>query len=668
MQTIRLSTTPGVVNPGAYLSQYDVGRQMLFLLYDDVGKYIPAAGSTVHIRATKPSGFGFDVACIWSQNSVTVTVTDEMSNESGSFGAELRIEKDGNILGTANFLWNVERSTHPEGTVDGNTEAKGLMQAIMAAITDAEEAAAAASQASAFSEDFKQALLDCFEHVAWIDENGQDYYDALEEALNPPIPATSITLDKSAINVHTLNVSEALAVNIQPPNTTDTIEWNSSDTSVATVTQTGVVDIIGWGSAVITATAGNVSATCTVTATNVTLSSIEAVFTQGGATIYTDDTLDSLKQYLVVTATYSDSSTEVLDDSDYTLSGTLTAGTSTITATYMTKTDTFNVTVTQAVQHYAIVNNLTHVASSNPVVTVEENDSFATALGVQTGYAMQSVTVTMGGVDITSSVYNSETRAISIAAVTGNVVITAVAVVMPSSIAAVFTQGSHEVLTTDSLDSLKPYLVVTATYSDSSTEVIAAENYTLSGTLTVGTSTITATYLGLTSSFSVTVDTAPLYSIPDFAEQTVSPNGGPMTVSKQNGIITVSGKGSGTAFIYPNGTVAITRATTAWFEVQQGDTMSNEMHDVDWNNPGATALVFESKFGRSDTDGNLYSASFDMAANGSGTGATGTPFSSQGLAYTRPLSCIAVQIKNTRSYSASISFRPKLYVNGVRYL
>ena len=137
MQTIRLSTTPGVVNPGAYLSQYDVGRQMLFLLYDDVGKYIPAAGSTVHIMATKPSGFGFDVACTWSQNSVTVTVTDEMSNESGSFGAELRIEKNGDILGTANFLWNVERSTHPDGTVDGNTEAQNLMSALMAAIWSA---------------------------------------------------------------------------------------------------------------------------------------------------------------------------------------------------------------------------------------------------------------------------------------------------------------------------------------------------------------------------------------------------------------------------------------------------------------------------------------------------------------------------------------------------
>lgn len=29
----------------------------------------------------------------------------------------------------------------------------------------------------------KTALLNCFQHVAWIDEHGQTYYDALEDAL-----------------------------------------------------------------------------------------------------------------------------------------------------------------------------------------------------------------------------------------------------------------------------------------------------------------------------------------------------------------------------------------------------------------------------------------------------------------------------------------------------
>lgn len=507
MQTIRLSTTPGVVNPGAYLSQYDVGRQMLFLLYDDVGKYIPAAGSTVHILGTKPSGFGFDVACTWSQNSVTVTVTDEMSNESGSFGAELRIEKNGDILGTANFLWNVERSTHPDGTVDGNTEAKGLMEAIEAAIEDAENAAAAANAAAGtagLSLEFKQALLGCFENVAWVHDNGQTYYSALYDALFPPNPATAITLNKSTLSMHELNMEETLVATVTPADTTDATHWSSSNTSVATVDAFGKVKAIAYGSATITAQAGSVSATCSVTVPQ--LSSIDAVFTQGGTTIYENDSLDVLKPLLVVTATYSDSTTEVIPSTDYTLSGTLTEGTSTITATYEGKTDTFSVTVSAYVPHYTVVNNLTHTSNSNASTTsVEQGDSYSASIGVEIGYTLDSVTVMMGGVDVTSTAYNSGTQSISIASVTGNIVITAVAIMTPSSITAVFNQGANVIYDTDTLSDLIQYLTVTANYPDTTTATVPSTDYTLSGSLTVGTSTITVSYLNLTTTFTVTV-------------------------------------------------------------------------------------------------------------------------------------------------------------------
>ena len=70
------------------------------------------------------------------------------------------------------------------------------------------------------------------------------------------------------------------------------------------------------------------------------------------------------------------------------------------------------------------------------------------------------------------------------------------------SISAVYTQ-SGTVYDTDSLDSLKADLVVTAHFDDSSTEVVTA--YTLSGTLEIGTSTITVAYGGKTTTFSVTV-------------------------------------------------------------------------------------------------------------------------------------------------------------------
>lgn len=116
---------------------------------------------------------------------------------------------------------------------------------------------------SGLTEDIKQALLQIAEKVAYIDEDGQDYYDALESALYPP------------------------------------------------------ADLV----------------------------SISAVYTQSG-TVYDTDSLDSLKADLVVTALYDNQTTETV--TTYALSGTLTEGTSTITVTYGGKTTTFNVVVTMS--------------------------------------------------------------------------------------------------------------------------------------------------------------------------------------------------------------------------------------------------------------------------------------------------------------------------------
>lgn len=80
-----------------------------------------------------------------------------------------------------------------------------------------------------------------------------------------------------------------------------------------------------------------------------------------------------------------------------------------------------------------------------------------------------------------------------------------------SSITAVYTQ-SGTVYDTDSLDSLKSDLVVTALYDNSTSEIVST--YTLSGTLAEGTSTITVSYGGKTTTFNVTVTNDPyLYEL-----------------------------------------------------------------------------------------------------------------------------------------------------------
>lgn len=77
-----------------------------------------------------------------------------------------------------------------------------------------------------------------------------------------------------------------------------------------------------------------------------------------------------------------------------------------------------------------------------------------------------------------------------------------------TSIEAVYVQ-SGVVKDNDSLDILRPDLTVTAYYNDGSSEVVT--EYDLSGTLEVGTSTITASYKGFSDTFDVTVETSITY-------------------------------------------------------------------------------------------------------------------------------------------------------------
>lgn len=161
-----------------------------------------------------------------------------------------------------------------------------------------------------------------------------------------------------------------------------------------------------------------------------------------------------------------------------------------------------------ATTSYTITNNLTNVTNSNSNASVTDGSSYSGSLTTKPGYTLESVNITMGGSDITSSCYSD--GAINIPAVNGDIVITATAVKNETgktltSITATYNQGSTTIYPSTSLDSLKTNLTVTANYSDDSTSTISSSNYSLSGTLNVGTSIITVTYSGKTTTFNVTV-------------------------------------------------------------------------------------------------------------------------------------------------------------------
>lgn len=76
---------------------------------------------------------------------------------------------------------------------------------------------------------------------------------------------------------------------------------------------------------------------------------------------------------------------------------------------------------------YTVTNNLTNVVTNNSAATVNAGTAYTARLSAAEGYAIDTVTVVMGGADITATAYADDI--ISIAAVTGNITITASATV-----------------------------------------------------------------------------------------------------------------------------------------------------------------------------------------------------------------------------------------------
>ena len=103
------------------------------------------------------------------------------------------------------------------------------------------------------------------------------------------------------------------------------------------------------------------------------LSSITCVYTQSG-TVYDTASLDDLKTDLVVTAHWSDNTTSTV--TTYTLSGTLTEGTSTITVSYGGKTTTFTVTVTSLMETITVTWSGSGADSTTQVIDATSSELY----------------------------------------------------------------------------------------------------------------------------------------------------------------------------------------------------------------------------------------------------------------------------------------------------
>lgn len=86
------------------------------------------------------------------------------------------------------------------------------------------------------------------------------------------------------------------------------------------------------------------------------------------------------------------------------------------------------VDIVVAATEYTITNSLTGVSSNNSATTITEGATYSATITLDSDKSYSTVQITMGGTDITTTAWNASTNTVSIANVSGNIVITIIAV------------------------------------------------------------------------------------------------------------------------------------------------------------------------------------------------------------------------------------------------
>ena len=312
---------------------------------------------------------------------------------------------------------------------------------------------------------------------------------------------------------------------------TDLVTWSSSTIANATVSASGLVKGVAAGSATITATLGSITGSTSVTVTAPSISSIsvtpdDMTLAIGVGQQYTASAIysDGSIQDLATGVTWTSSNTSVATIDSNGLATTLAAGTTTITATVGTFTDSSVITVVPAhlqtitltptnvtmaagtQQQFTAVGNFddgsTQVlvsalwsSSSTSVLTIDQN-----GLALAVGPGSSTVSVTSGTVSASTSVTVSTATLVSLTIAPANSS-------MPDDATKTFSAtGTFS-------DNSTQDMTLAVLWSSSAPGVATITNQGLATSLSIGTTTITAMLGSVSNSTQLTVSNVTLVSI-----------------------------------------------------------------------------------------------------------------------------------------------------------
>jgi uncharacterized protein YjdB len=338
--------------------------------------------------------------------------------------------------------------------------------------------------------------------------------------------APSIPVNSSQQFTATGNYSDGSSADL-----TNLVAWSSSSTTIATIASNGVVSTVGAGTTNISASFAGVSQSTALTVTAPSIVSIAV--TPVGLTLAI-----GINQQFVATATYSDgssadlasgvtwnsSSTTVATINSSGLATTVAAGSTTITATVGSFTDTMTLTVLPA--HLISIS----VSPATPSIALGTTQQFTAVGSFDDGSTqwLQSVTwssssSSIATADSTGLATSVGTGVTTITATSGSVSGTASLTITAASLVSIAVTPANSSM---AVGTTKQF-TATGTFSDTSTQDISASAVWTSSTpaaatinsqglvtsVATGSSTIKAVFGAVSGSTGLTVSSAHLVSI-----------------------------------------------------------------------------------------------------------------------------------------------------------
>lgn len=136
METFNLNIIPGKTCPVCHASQYDIGRTIRINLFENAAVYTLDGTETVSVSVRKTDGNVVTASVTNTSDSfVEIVTTEQMTACHGANLCELKIEKGADVIGTMNFILEVEQDPL-EGGIASQSEIDNLANQVAAIVAD----------------------------------------------------------------------------------------------------------------------------------------------------------------------------------------------------------------------------------------------------------------------------------------------------------------------------------------------------------------------------------------------------------------------------------------------------------------------------------------------------------------------------------------------------